>query len=65
MPKGSEFNGEAIIELIQQGRFVKVTAIDPVTGIEASIVGDPAATQQKLQQLAIKKLAYVINKKKK
>ncbi|MDG1286620.1 MAG: hypothetical protein P8P30_03540 [Rickettsiales bacterium] len=63
MPKGTEFNGEAIIEFIHQGRYVKVTAIDPVTGIEASIVGDPKAPEQTLQELAIKRLAYVIKKR--
>lgn len=58
----SDFNGEAIIEFINQGRFVKVTAIDTKTGIESSIVGDPKAPQHKLEKLAIQKLNYVLNK---
>lgn len=55
-------DSEVIIEFIRQGRFVKVTAVDPVTGIEASIVGDPNTSPTTLQQLAVKKLRYVINK---
>lgn len=58
------YQGEAIIEYIQQGRYVKVTAIDTKTGIEASIVGDPQAPQEKLQELALKKLSYVLEKHK-
>ncbi len=54
---------EAIIEFIQQGRYVKVTAIDTITGIEGTIVGDPNAPKEKLEQLALKKLQYVLNKK--
>ncbi len=51
------------IEFHQVGRFVKVTAIDPVTRLEVSIVGDPSATQNYLSNVAIKKLQYVLNKK--
>jgi hypothetical protein len=54
---------EAIIEFIPQGRFVKVTAIDPHTGIEATIVGDPNASQDTLKNLAARKLLFVMNKK--
>ena len=53
---------EAIIEFIQQGRYIKVIAIDPVTGTEACIVGDPNAPDSKLKQLALQKLNYVMNK---
>lgn len=65
MPKTPSYNGEAIIEFIQQGRYVKVTAVDTQTGIEASIVGDPNSPQDRLKALAIQKLAYVLNKKEK
>jgi len=52
------------IEFQQIGRFVKVTAIDPVSRLEVSIVGDPSATQDYLSNLAVKKLIYVLEKKK-
>lgn len=51
-----------IIEMIQQGAYVKVSAIDTRTGAEASIVGDPRAGQERLSQLAIQKLEYVLKK---
>ncbi len=54
---------EAIIEFIHQGRYVKVTAIDPETGIEGSIVGDPNASKETLKKLALQKLNYVIQKR--
>lgn len=52
-----------IIEFIPQGRYVKVTAVDPVTGREATIVGDAAHPQQSLAALAVKKLNYLLKNK--
>lgn len=51
-----------IIEMISIGRYVKVTACDTRTGIEASIVGDPRRSEQSLRAAAIRKLDYVIGK---
>lgn len=51
-----------IIEFIAMGNAVKVTAVDPDTGREASIVGDPAAGNAALAALAVKKLRYVMAK---
>ena len=53
----------AILEIIQQGRYLKVTAIDEETGIEATIVADPNTPRHQLEQLAIQKLHYVMKKK--
>jgi len=50
------------IEYFQQGGSIKVTAIDPVTGIETSIVGSAKATQSELNRVAVRKLQYVIEK---
>lgn len=58
MPRNSGY----IIEFIPQGRFVKVTAVDPVSGIEAVIVGDVRERQQVLTQNAVKKLEYLLKK---
>lgn len=52
-----------IVEFVQQGSYVKVSAVDTYTGIEGVIVGDPAAGKEKLQELAIQKLEYVLAKK--
>lgn len=39
------------------GRYVKVTAIDPATGLEVSMLGDAKTPQVHLSQLASRKLA--------
>lgn len=57
-------NPEYILEFIPQGRFVRVTAVDPETGTEAVIVGDPRETQQTLSRAAVKKLEFLLNKQK-
>ncbi len=57
----SEAN-DTIIEFITHGRFVRVTAIDPKTGREVTIVGDAALPRDKLAQEAIKKLKYMMKK---
>ena len=54
---------EYYIEFHHVGRFVKVVAIDPISRLEVSIVGDPAASQDYLSNLAVKKLKYVLAKK--
>lgn len=54
-----------IIEFIQVGAYVKVSAVDPVSLVEVSIVGDPSASRNTLEQNAIKKLKFVLSKKKK
>ena len=55
-------NDGYIIEFITQGRFVKVTAVDPQTGIEASIVGDARENETVLTRHAVRKLEYVLSK---
>lgn len=53
---------EYLVEFIPQGRYVKVTAVDPLTGVEAVIVGDASQTQQSLQRLAVQKLEFLLKK---
>lgn len=64
MAKGGAEDGY-IIEFVSMGNMVKVSAIDPVTKREVSIVGDMAAGKEALSRLAVRKLQYVMNKKKK
>lgn len=52
-----------IIEFFAVGNSVKVTAVDPVSGKEATIVAPKNATQDYMQKQAIKKLEYLLNKK--
>ncbi|MEQ9640892.1 MAG: hypothetical protein RIM84_12795 [Alphaproteobacteria bacterium] len=54
--------GEYLIELHQVGAFVKVSAIDPVTGTEVSITGPATAGEAILSRNAINKLQYVLRK---
>jgi len=55
---------EALIEFAQIGRIMRVTAIDPETGIEAVIQGPATAGQAILKQNALKKLQYLLDKSK-
>ncbi len=52
-----------IIEYIPVGKYVKVSAIDPKTRIEVSIVGDPKQGEAVLKRTAVRKLHYVLQKK--
>jgi len=51
---------EIIFEFTQIGSAVKVTAVDTASGIEVSMVGDPAAGETTLKKLARQKLDYVL-----
>lgn len=51
-----------IIEFIQVGASMKVTAVDPVTGREATIVGPSNAPRSHLTQVAVRKLKYLLAK---
>jgi len=52
-----------IIEFTQIGASVKVTAIDPKTMTEVSIVGGAQYSQEFLSRQAVKKLEYVLSKR--
>ncbi|MEK9969677.1 MAG: hypothetical protein VW600_11115 [Ferrovibrio sp.] len=54
---------EAIIEFRRIGTALQVIAIDPETGREVSMVGDPRLSHQELGRLAAQKLRYVLNKR--
>ena len=54
---------EIYVEFVMLGNVVKATAIDPDTGVEASIVGPASAPRAILAENARKKLEYVKAKK--
>ena len=67
MPAAGSSGGgrEVYVEFQVQGAYCKATAIDPVTGIEATTVGPAGAAQQRaLADAAIRKLKYVLERKK-
>ena len=51
-----------IIEFHQVGNAVKVSAVDPVTLTEVSIVGAPSMTEAYLTQSVIRKLEFMLAK---
>jgi hypothetical protein len=61
--KGDGKGREILIEMQTVGNAVKVTAVDPATGIEASIVGDPRFGVETLKRNAARKLRYVMAKR--
>jgi hypothetical protein len=54
-----------IFEFMQVGNSVKVTAMDPATLVEVSIIGPANAAQADLRAAALRKLNYVIKQKQK
>jgi hypothetical protein len=53
---------EIYVEFVVMGHTVKATAIDPASGVEASIVGPASAPQSVLAENARRKLEYVLKK---
>ncbi len=53
---------EIFVEFVMLGNAVKATAIDPDTGLEASIVGPANAPRSTLAEAARRKLEFVRKK---
>lgn len=53
---------DVIIEFYPQGRYVKVSAMDPCTLTEVAIVGDPASGEEELRRIVLQKLDYVLER---
>jgi len=53
---------EVLFEFHQVGDYMKVSAIDPNSNTEVSIVAAPRMDKAALKQAALKKLIYVIEK---
>ncbi|MDA0704229.1 MAG: hypothetical protein O3A96_13515 [Proteobacteria bacterium] len=60
---GRETGGEVLLEFQQVGNAVRVTAMDPVTATEVTIVGAPSAGRDILTRNAVRKLDYVLAKR--
>jgi hypothetical protein len=54
---------EIFVEFVRQGAFVKATALDPETGLEACIVGPASAPRSLLAEQARRKLEFVAKKR--
>ena len=53
---------EVLFEYVRNGGFVKVTAIEPGTKIEASVVVPASLSTEQMQLQALQKLRYVLQK---
>jgi hypothetical protein len=53
---------EVLYEMIPNGRFLKVIAVDPVSLVEVSIVASPNTPLDILKRNARQKLEYVLEK---
>jgi len=56
--------GEIFVEFVILGNSLKATAIDPETGLEASVIGPANAPQSTMAQAARRKLEFMAAKKK-
>ena len=72
MMKKSRFRGplpgnlrEVLFEIVQVGQSLRVSAIDPHTRTEVTMIGDPRAPDSQIKRLAAQKLWYAIEKKNK
>jgi len=64
MPRTCSNDGrEILIEIVTLGAYAKVSAIDPLTGTEVSVMGPGNATRASLEAAALNKLDYVLKKK--
>jgi hypothetical protein len=54
---------EALFEFHRVGDYMKVSALDPESGIEVSIVGPANASEHVLRTNALRKLAAVLRKR--
>ena len=54
---------EVLIEMQPQGRYMRVTAIDPRTGIEVISICDATYSETMIKRLAARKLKYVLRKR--
>ncbi len=53
---------EILFEYVRNGAYVKVTAIEPETKIEASVVVPASLSQEQMKLQALGKLRYVLKK---
>ena len=57
--------GAVLFEFIRIGAYVKVIAVDELSGTEVSLVGDPSRSSNYLKRIAMQKLLRVMERKSK
>ena len=63
MPDNSGQKCSYLVEFQAIGNAVKVSALDPATLLEVSILGPTTATETELPRLAVQKLEYMLQKR--
>lgn len=63
MPRKPFDENAFLIESRQVKNVVKVTAIDPRTGLEASVITPLRVSQRDREKLAVRKLLFVLEKR--
>lgn len=58
----AQAKGEVYFEFVVNGAFVRVTAIEAASGLEAIIMGPRDAPQTELERLALAKLEFLRRK---
>lgn len=53
---------QVLFEMVRVGNAVKVTAIDPQSGVEAVVVGAATLSRYSLEQAALRKLERLVAK---
>ncbi len=54
---------EILFEYVRNGNFVKVTALESATKVEASVVVPAGLSEDQMKLQALNKLRYVLSKK--
>lgn len=54
---------EVLFEYMRSGTSIKVTAIEPNTGVEAVVIVPAGVSEQQMQARAMQKLLYILKKK--
>lgn len=54
---------EIYFEIRQVGTYLRCSAIDSVTGLEATVAGPVSRNPEQLKRVALQKLEYILNKK--
>lgn len=59
---GAVDDERVILEFYRVGPWVKVSAFDPMTMTEVSIIGPAGASKAELERTVLQKLAYILGK---
>lgn len=62
MTDTAQFNGPVYFEIKRVGSYLRCTAIDGNTGVEATVLGPVSKNPEQLKRVALQKLEYILNR---